>query len=32
VAFVSVDDTIGPDVLKEIFSIDGMIEAKEIEL
>ena len=32
VAFVSVDDTIGVKVLKEILTIDGMIEAKEIQL
>jgi D-3-phosphoglycerate dehydrogenase len=32
VAFVSVDDTIGTKVLKEILTIDGMIEAKEIQL
>ena len=32
VAFVSVDDTIGAKVLKEILRIDGMIEAKEIQL
>ncbi len=32
VAFVSVDDTIGAGVLKEILAIDGMIEAKEIQL
>ncbi len=32
VAFVSVDDPIGEKVLKEILSIDGMIEAKEISL
>jgi D-3-phosphoglycerate dehydrogenase / 2-oxoglutarate reductase len=32
VAFVSVDDTIGTQVLKEILTIDGMIEAKEIQL
>jgi len=32
VAFVSVDNTIGVNVLKEILSIDGMIEAKEIQL
>ena len=32
VAFVSVDDTIGAKVLKEILTIDGMIEAKEIQL
>jgi D-3-phosphoglycerate dehydrogenase / 2-oxoglutarate reductase len=32
VAFISVDDTIGLDVLKEILTIDGMIEAKEIQL
>jgi hypothetical protein len=32
VAFVSVDDTIGRDVLDEILNIDGMIEANVIEL
>jgi D-3-phosphoglycerate dehydrogenase len=32
VAFVSVDDTIGTGVLNEILTIDGMIEAKEIQL
>jgi D-3-phosphoglycerate dehydrogenase / 2-oxoglutarate reductase len=32
VAFVSVDDTIGVKILKEILRIDGMIEAKEIQL
>jgi D-3-phosphoglycerate dehydrogenase / 2-oxoglutarate reductase len=32
VAFVSVDDTIGVKVLKEMLTIDGMIEAKEIQL
>lgn len=32
VAFVSVDDPIGEKVLREILSIDGMIEAKEISL
>jgi D-3-phosphoglycerate dehydrogenase / 2-oxoglutarate reductase len=32
VAFISVDDTIGVKVLKEILTIDGMIEAKEIQL
>jgi D-3-phosphoglycerate dehydrogenase / 2-oxoglutarate reductase len=32
VAFVSVDDTIGAKVLKEILTIDGMIEAKELQL
>jgi D-3-phosphoglycerate dehydrogenase len=32
VAFISVDDTIGAGVLKEILTIDGMIEAKEIQL
>jgi D-3-phosphoglycerate dehydrogenase len=32
VAFVSVDDPIGKDVLKEILKIDGMIEAKVIDL
>ncbi len=32
VAFVSVDGTIGIDVLKEILKINGMIEAKEIQL
>ncbi len=32
VAFISVDDTIGTDVLDEILTIDGMIEAKEIQL
>jgi len=32
VAFISVDSPIGPDVLKHIRSIDGMIEATEIQL
>ncbi|MCX5815672.1 MAG: phosphoglycerate dehydrogenase [Proteobacteria bacterium] len=32
VAFVSVDDPIGKDVLEEILKIDGMIEAKVIDL
>ncbi len=32
VAFVSVDDPIGEEVLSEILKIDGMIEAKVIEL
>ncbi|MHB8109675.1 MAG: phosphoglycerate dehydrogenase [Syntrophorhabdaceae bacterium] len=32
VAFVSVDDPIGPEVLKEIRAIDGMIEVTEIQL
>jgi D-3-phosphoglycerate dehydrogenase len=32
VAFVSVDSPIGDAVLKEIQSIDGMVEAKEISL
>jgi D-3-phosphoglycerate dehydrogenase len=32
VAFVSVDDSIGRDVLDEILKIDGMIEANVIEL
>ncbi|HOV90176.1 MAG TPA: phosphoglycerate dehydrogenase [Syntrophorhabdaceae bacterium] len=32
VAFVSVDDPIGEEVLSEILAIDGMIEAKVIEL
>ncbi len=32
VAFVSVDDPIGKDVLEEILRIDGMIEAKVIDL
>jgi D-3-phosphoglycerate dehydrogenase len=32
VAFVSVDDTIGVKVLKEILTINGMIEAKELQL
>jgi D-3-phosphoglycerate dehydrogenase len=32
VAFVSVDDAIGAKVLKEILTIDGMIEAKELQL
>ncbi|HVN97172.1 MAG TPA: phosphoglycerate dehydrogenase [Syntrophorhabdaceae bacterium] len=32
VAFVSVDDTIGKEVLNRILTIDGMIEAKEIKL
>ncbi|HBL24052.1 MAG TPA: phosphoglycerate dehydrogenase, partial [Deltaproteobacteria bacterium] len=32
VAFVSVDSPIGQPVLKKIRAIDGMIEAKEIEL
>ena len=31
-AFVSVDDTIGREVLDEILKIDGMIEAKVLEL
>jgi D-3-phosphoglycerate dehydrogenase len=32
VAFVSVDDSIGETVLDEILEIDGMIEAKKIQL
>lgn len=32
VAFISVDSPIGPDVLKHIRAIDGMIEATEIQL
>ena len=32
VAFVSVDNPIGREVLKEILEIDGMIEAKVIDL
>jgi D-3-phosphoglycerate dehydrogenase len=32
VAFVSVDDPISQEVLKEILKIDGMIEANVLEL